>query len=248
MPTINTIAEAGFTRGVDAYEKARPDYPMDAIAHIIAELELGRSSVIADVGAGTGKFTQALLPTGAKVYAVEPLDAMREKLDLPGVVPVRASAESVPLPDKSLDAITVAQAFHWFDGPRAVHEFSRLLKPTGGVALLWNQRDLRVPWIAEVEKLIKPYENIQPHDKLHETVSPFNPRLGFTLPVEREFSHVQQLDHDGVVTRVASISYIATLDAQTQASLFARIRATIAELPTHIDFVYRTRVYTTQRL
>lgn len=247
MPDINAIAQSGFTRGAGAYAKARPDYPVDAVAHIIAQLGINSASVIADVGAGTGKLTQALVPTGAKIYAVEPLDAMRSKIALPGVETIAASAEAIPLPDGALDGITVAQAFHWFDGPRAVAEFARLLERDGKVALIWNQRDLRVPWIAAIEAIVKPYENIQPHDRLHETAAVFTPERGFTQLVERDFEHTHQLDHEGVVTRVASISYIANLDADEQRRVFDRVRTEIASLPETVDFAYRTRVQITSR-
>lgn len=243
MGGVNDIAASGFTRGADAYAKARPDYPADAIAHIIAELQIDSASVIADIGAGTGKLTQALVPTGAKIYAVEPLEAMRAKIVLPGVSVIASGAEEVPLPSHILDGITVAQAFHWFDGPLALSEFHRLLKPGKKVALIWNQRDLRVPWIAAIEAVVKPYENIQPHDKLHATTGVFASDVRFSKLTEREFSHTHVLDHEDVVTRVASISYIANLDDTKQRTVFDSVRKILRDVPEPAEFAYRTRVY-----
>jgi SAM-dependent methyltransferase len=126
----------------DEYERARPDYPADAVAHLVDVLGLGPGKVLADLGAGTGKLTRLLLPTKAEIHAVEPVDGMREELvrRVPGVTAHADSAESLPFADASLDAATVAQAVHWF-GPGWVDEIGRTLRPGAAVAIVYNLRD-----------------------------------------------------------------------------------------------------------
>ena len=249
---IDSIAERGFTAGADAYAKARPDYPDDCTQYVIQALGIGRSSVVADIGAGTGKFTQGLVPSGARIIAVEPLDAMRAKLEsaLPSVETVAASAEALPFADASIDAIVCAQAFHWFEPHAALGEFHRVLKPGGRLALLWNLRDERIAWMSALEAIIHAYETITPHRDL----AMFNQfvRGQFTSPAHREFANAQDLDEAGLVTRIASISFIATLPQSEQERVFARVRALVHTHPDTKDvtiyrFAYRLHVYVSER-
>src|SRR5437588_5658396 len=115
--TVHESARRGFERHADAYERGRPNYPAEATAWLVTKLGLGPGRTVVDVGAGTGKLTRALLPSGATVIAVEPVAAMRAvlKRELPTVQAMNGTAESLPLPDASADAIVVGQAFHWFD-------------------------------------------------------------------------------------------------------------------------------------
>ena len=230
--SIHTTAEQGFTAGVSAYDKARPDYPAECTQYVIDALHIDESSVVADVGAGTGKFTQALVPTGATIIAVEPIDAMRDKLEgaLPSVKAVAAAAESLPFADGSIDAIVCAQSFHWFNAQAALAEFHRVLEHDGKLALVWNVRDDRIPWIHALEGIITEYETITPHRDLH-TVHHALHGL-FSEPVHREFVNVQELSEDGLVTRIASISFIAMLPVHEQERVAARVRELVR---THED-------------
>jgi SAM-dependent methyltransferase len=129
----------------DLYERARPEYPKEAVAWVASTLGLGTESTIVDLGAGTGKLTRALLAVGARVIAVEPGDAMRAELEraLPEVEAVRGAAENIPLANGSVECVAVGQAFHWFRHDEALPELHRVLRPGGGLALLWNSRDRR---------------------------------------------------------------------------------------------------------
>ena len=132
-----------FTGKADAYEQSRPDYPAEALACIARECKLVPGAAVADIGAGTGKFTRALLTEGYDVVAVEPNADMLTTLraNFTQLRILEAPAEATTLPDHSVDAITVAQAFHWFDHNKCKIEFARVLKPGGKIALLWNNRE-----------------------------------------------------------------------------------------------------------
>jgi ubiquinone/menaquinone biosynthesis C-methylase UbiE len=115
----------------DVYERARPEYPPEAVAWLAEKLGLAAGRTVLDLGAGTGKLTRALVPTGARVIAVEPGERMLAELRraVPGVEALRGAAEAIPLRDDSVDAITVGQAFHWFRHDEAVPELHRVLRP-----------------------------------------------------------------------------------------------------------------------
>ena len=151
---VDPRAAVGFGRVAADYERFRPDYPPEAVAFVVDRLGIGAGSRVADVGAGTGKFTRQLLDSGAAVVAVEPVAAMRDlfRSVLPGVEVLDGTGESIPLPDGSVDAVTAAQAAHWFEPALALAELARVLRPGGGLALLWN---LRAPsgWAAELATL-----------------------------------------------------------------------------------------------
>lgn len=131
-----------------AYAEHRPDYPVDALEWGLPEGGRGR---ILDLAAGTGKLTENLLSLGdVTVIAVEPDDEMRAELSkrLPTVEAHAGTAERIPLPDNSADAVFAGQAFHWFDTRSALTEIARILRPGGTVAALWNHDDESVPWVA----------------------------------------------------------------------------------------------------
>jgi ubiquinone/menaquinone biosynthesis C-methylase UbiE len=130
------VVGLSFGRVADVYERARPEYDDRAIDHVVRELGLGADATVLDLAAGTGKLTRALAGRFAHVIAVEPDDAMRAKID----GDARAgTAEAIPVDDASVDGVFVGDAFHWFDAATASGEIRRVLRPGGGLALLWNQ-------------------------------------------------------------------------------------------------------------
>jgi SAM-dependent methyltransferase len=226
------------------YERARPEYPQEAVAWVASSLGLGSGSTIVDLGAGTGKLTRALLATGGRVVAVEPGDAMRAELEraLPEVEALRGAAESIPLPDGGVDCVAIGQAFHWFRHDEALPELHRVLRPGGGLGLLWNSRDDDKPVQKEISELISPF--VPPGrpgrehwaDVLRE--SPL-----FTDPEEAHFPWVQQLDADGLAARIGSVSFVAAASASARAELDTRLREVAARLGGVVDFPYVTDVY-----
>ena len=130
---INSAAAEDFQVGADTYERGRPDFPAEAVEFLVQTLNINQASHVLDLAAGTGKLTRRLAPTGAKLTAVEPVEGMRRKFSalLPGVEILEGTAEAIPLPSESLDVVVVAQAFHWFDGPRALAEIHRVPETRG---------------------------------------------------------------------------------------------------------------------
>ena len=228
----------------DVYERARPEYPREALEWIAAELDLHPGRTVLDLGAGTGKLTRGLVETGAHVIAVEPGEAMLAQLRvvLPEVEALQGGAEAIPLAADSVDAIAVGQAFHWFRPEEAVPELHRVLRPGGGIALIWNSRDEKRPLQREISDLIKPF------------VPPGRPRVShsvpalaatglFTEPVERRFPLVQRLDADALVGRMASVSFVAAASHERRAELERRLREVVAASGGEVDFAYETEVY-----
>lgn len=228
----------------DLYERARPEYPDEAVAWVTSKLGLTADSKVVDLGAGTGKLTRALLRTGASVIAIEPGDAMRGELEraLPEVEALRGAAEEIPLADASVDCVAVGQAFHWFRHEEALPELHRVLRPGGGLALLWNSRDHLRPVQREISDLISPFV---PRDRPgpEHWVEPLVQSPLFTQPEEAHFPWAQLLDADGLAARIGSVSFVAASSPAARAELDARLREVAAKLGGLVDFPYVTDVY-----
>jgi ubiquinone/menaquinone biosynthesis C-methylase UbiE len=232
-----------FERVADLYERARPEYPADAIAWLVEQLELRSGRIVLDLGAGTGKLTRALVPTGAEVIAVEPGEAMLHELEqaVPGVRALLGSAEQIPLGDGTVDAVTVGQAFHWFRFDEALAELRRVLRPGGGIGLLWNNRDQSDPLQLEISELIWPLARGRAAAYDSSRYLAESPLFG---PLEeREFRFAQELDADVLAARVLSISFVAAAPPETRAELERRVRGLVAERGGTVRFPYVTSVY-----
>lgn len=247
-PEIHPCAAVGFERATDAYERGRPDYPADAIAHLVERLEIVPGRRVLDLAAGTGKLTRSIVGTGADVVAVEPVAAMRGALvaSLPSVRALAGTAEAIPVRDGSIDAATSAQAFHWFDAPAAIEELHRVLRPEGRLGLVWNVRDDADPVQARLTQIMAPYRGDAPAHDAQRWREAFAASERFT-PLERtSFRHAQRLDRDGVVDRVLSVSFIATLDEDERREVAREVGALVRPGATTI-LPYRTDVWTSRR-
>jgi SAM-dependent methyltransferase len=243
MTRIHPTAARGFVLGAEAYERGRPSYAPQAVQWLSERLGLRAGRVVLDLAAGTGKLTRQLLATGARVLAVEPLEPMRQQLEraVPEAEALEGTAEEIPLPDASVDAVTVAQAFHWFRFEEALVEIHRVLRAEGGLALVWNDRDPDDPLQAEIEHLIAPHRELlgefRDWRELFEASALFS-------PVERRtFRFEQSLDVDTLVDTVGSRSYIAALPEADRDSVLARARALTADKPESISLAYVTEVF-----
>ncbi|WP_019137772.1 class I SAM-dependent methyltransferase [Cellulomonas massiliensis] len=220
---------SSFGGGVDAYA-ARPGYPDEAARWCLPP---GARDVV-DVAAGTGKLTAALLRAGVRVRAVEPDDAMRAALerDLPGVPAVRGTAEATGLPDACADAVTVGQAWHWFDAPRAAAELARVLRPGGRLAVLWNTEEPEAGTWVEAYRDLLHRDDPMAYDHVRE------PALGarFSPPEHATFPWVRSVTRAEVRLLAASRSYVLTMPPERREALLDEIDALWG---THPDLVGR---------
>jgi SAM-dependent methyltransferase len=226
------------------YERARPEYPAEAVAWIAEKLDLREGRTVLDLGAGTGKLTRALVQTGAQVIAVEPGEAMLAELRraVPAAEAVRGGAEAIPLEDDSVDGITVAQAFHWFRHDEALPELRRVLRPHCGVALIWNARDQDEPVTWSLNELIADF--VPPERAAPGTWSDELRASDLFGPLEeRRFRFAQTLDADAFVDRILSISFVAVAPAERQQELERKLRELAAANGGRIDLPYVTDVY-----
>lgn len=246
---VHEVAASGFGAGADAYERGRPSYPEDLVAWLGEGLGLAPGRRVADVAAGTGKLTRLLVPTGAEVVAVEPVAAMRGKLAeaCPAVQVLDGTAEDLPLADGSVDAVTVAQGFHWFDPAMALASFARVLRPGGGIGLVFNERDAREPWVAELSQLIRWDERRRwrvPYTMEVDwapVLAEHGPAFG---PVERyDTTFRQPMDAETLVARVLSTSYLARLPEDERSALGDRVRALAEPLGEAFDLPYVSVAY-----
>jgi SAM-dependent methyltransferase len=197
-----------------AYAEHRPDYPAAAIDWVLDGVD---TTKVLDLAAGTGKLTESLLARGYDVAAVEPDGEMRAELHrrFPSAHALDGTAENIPLPDASVDAVLVGQAFHWFDVPRALAEIARVLRPGGTLGMFWNYEDDRVEWVVEYQRLVSTgvsrgtAQNPFPDD--HPVFGTF----------EREmFDHSVRRTAEGVAAMVATHSHmLVATDAERTVAL-----------------------------
>jgi len=237
MRGVHDAAARGFSRSADAYDRARPDYPPAAVAWLAERLGLRPGRTVVDLAAGTGKLTRPLAATGAEVVAIEPVAEMRARIGDAAARSLDGTAEAVPLPDASADAVTVAQAFHWFDGPAALAEIHRVLRPGGALALVWNRRPLEDPVHAAIERIIAPHRGDAPAHRTGAWRAAFDATTLFGPLEERTFTHSRPHDADALADRVGSTSFVAALDDGPQADVIAAVRALAAEGPVELPYV-----------
>lgn len=212
-----------FGRVAETYDRVRPEYSQRSLDRVQEVLELGPHSCVVDLAAGTGRLTHELAERFARVVAVEPDDAMRSFI-ADGEV-VAGTAESIPLPDASADAVFVGEAFHWFDAPAAVREIARVLRPRGGLALIGNQWWDTDPPLPEraVELLQEPYIR-SGRAAVVETWpeafrgSPFEPLR------EETFDNEIVVDADLLLEMYATTSSFAALPEAERSTLISRAR------------------------
>jgi SAM-dependent methyltransferase len=243
---IHGTAARGFASSAEAYERGRPGYPEAGVDWLRERLGLRSGTTVVDVAAGTGKLSRPLAGTGAEVIAVEPVAEMRALIG-PPVRALEGTAEDLPLSDASTDAITVAQAFHWFAGEAALAEFHRVLRPGGALALVWNRRVLDDPVQTALDELFAPYRGDVPSHRGEHWRPPLESSRLFGPIEERDFPSAQVLDADLLADRVGSTSFIASLPDSEREGVIARVRALAGDGEVTLPYVTEVLVCDRQR-
>jgi SAM-dependent methyltransferase len=241
---VNELARS-FDSTAEAYERGRPGYAEAALD----ALDLPRGAVVLDLAAGTGKLTRQLVARFARVIAVEPLDGMRVVLErvVPEAEALRGSADAIPLPDDSVDAVFVGEAFHWFANDEVLREIARVLRPRGVLAILFNQvdGDFEPPlpeafWEAYHARALK-----KPPEQTVSTGLWRAPFPGLFEPLtEASYPNPVELDRDGVLAQAASWSMIAALPEPDRMRLLTELAEIVPD--EHYRHPLRTELYWTR--
>jgi SAM-dependent methyltransferase len=252
---LDPLVQRGFgsnLRSALVYERGRPGYPSAVADALVAEFGLDADSRVLDLAAGTGQLSRLFVPLVASVVAVEPSASMRDVLTrrLPTVEALDGRAERIPLPDHSVDAAVIGNAFHWFDGEAAVAELARVLRPGGGLAVLWNLGlSSDPPWSKDLERLV---DELRANalrgprqwtsgmwraalDRAHDVFEP----LRF-----RAIGHERSLDQEAFVSGVASFSFVAAMPEDERDLVLTQVRALA---PEECVLSMRTECYWTRR-
>ncbi len=238
-----------FSNRVDNYVKYRPGYPAEMLDYLRAGCGLTPATVVVDVGSGTGKLTRLFLENGNTVYGVEPNADMRQAAELalagfPGFHSVAAPAEATTLPANLAGLVVVGQAFHWFHAPAAA-EFTRILKPGGWVALVWNERDVAVPFHHAYEQMLKKYA-LEYRAVDHKQVGQAQLQALFGAVVTTQlFAYTQEFDFEGLKGRLLSSSYAPLAGHPHHEPMLQELRRIFEahQRDGKVSFIYQTKVY-----
>jgi len=241
-----------FSDRVDNYVKYRPGYPPEIITYLEDEFKLTTGSIVADVGAGTGIFSKLLLDASFTVYAVEPNGPMRdaavEQLGYNrNFIPTEGTAEATNLPDKSVDCIVCAQAFHWFNNERTKAEFKRILRDGGCVALIWNNR------LTDAGEFLKAYDELLKNGSVdynkvnHQNVGDIDFKVFFKDGHYqlKKFPNEQVFNEEGLIGRAFSSSYVPPEDTDAGKKFLVLLKAIFSRYNVNgkVSFQYQTEIY-----
>jgi ubiquinone/menaquinone biosynthesis C-methylase UbiE len=238
--TLRARQAASFDRAADVYERARPEYPEDAVDWLIPP----DAKTVLDLGAGTGKLTRALAARGLDVIAVDPSPKMLAQLSnsLPGAVVHEGTAEDIPIADASVDAVFAAQAWHWVDQDVALPSVARVLKPGGTLGLVWNIRDESTPWVKRLSEIV--------HSSNAEIfVEEGKIKRGPFGEIETaEFSWAQEFDRSRLIELVRSRSYFITAPEAERTRILVEVNKLVDTDPElaaadHWTMPYVTRAF-----
>lgn len=247
--TLHPLAQT-FASVAGAYERGRPDYPPAAIRALAAELGLAPGAPVLDLAAGTGKLSRALLAGGLDVIAVEPLASLREVLaEKIGAARIREGvAEAIPLADGSVDAVTVADAFHWFDREPALVEIRRVLRPGGGLAIISTVPDWRgASWAHEIGTLVQETRPEHPHFDGPPWQDVVRESPGWTAPREITVTVAVPASVERLVDHLSSMSWIAAMPDAERLATIERIDALVRQGQTPAEFPLHFVIGLTER-
>jgi SAM-dependent methyltransferase len=244
LHTLNPLNR--FSDRAADYVKYRPSYPADSIDIILKGLGKKSQLVAADIGAGTGISSRLLAERKVNVIAIEPNAAMREAAEPNPLVEYRdGTAEFTKLSEKSVDLVTCFQAFHWFAPEPSLSEFRRILKPSGRLAVVWNNRDNKDAFTAEYSRIVRTASNNHPGESRMQSVEPLLQTRHFVKLREHNFAYRQELDLTGLIGRAMSVSYLPR-----EGEVYKQLISDLEDLykrfcnkQGHVYMVYRTSVH-----
>jgi ubiquinone/menaquinone biosynthesis C-methylase UbiE len=250
LHTLNPLSR--FSDRADDYVKYRPSYPAAAIDTILAGLGEPSQLIAADIGAGTGISSQLLAERGMRVIAIEPNQAMREagrdainSISTVNVEFQDGSAEATHLADNSVDLVTCFQAFHWFNPEPSLSEFRRILKPSGRLAVVWNNRDKTDEFTCEYSRLVRAASNNHPGESRMKSTEPLLVTPHFVNLRKYTFVYRQQLDLTGLIGRARSVSYLPRegLGYEQLAAGFQALYKQFCDEQGFVYMVFRTSIH-----
>jgi SAM-dependent methyltransferase len=240
-----------FSDRVEAYQKYRPGYPPVLVSTLLEKARLDAGAVVADIGSGTGIFTRLLLDHGLQVTAVEPNTNMRLAAetalsDYQQFTSIEGTAELTGLEDDSIDLVTAAQAFHWFNNTATKAEFQRILKPGGRLALIWNKRAVSEPFQQAYDAILSEYA--PEYNKVNHMNLDTNDIAAFFSAGSMELLHFdnsQSLDFSELIGRLQSSSYCPAEGSAQYIPLVTELVNLFDQFAVNgrIDFAYDTQLY-----
>ncbi|GHE30995.1 putative methyltransferase [Streptosporangium violaceochromogenes] len=228
-PESSALRASSFGGQAAAYARERPGYPDAAVVWALEPVRDRVPLRVLDLAAGTGKLTEVLLRHVSEVVAVEPDTAMLDELRrrLPGVRALTGTAERIPLPDGSVDAILAGQAMHWFDLDRAVPEMARVLTPGGVLAGLWNLDDDQVPWVRGLKEVARSSVSFT---RWRPALIPLRGRW-FRAVEQARFPHGQRRTAESMAATIATHSHVLTLPEPERSELLSGVLDYLRSVP-----------------
>jgi len=238
---VHQSAADGFGSAASTYQKARPNYHPELIAGFLERYGAGD---VLEIGSGTGIFTQPIVKGGAKVVAVEPVAAMRDRLTeaVPGVDVCDGTAEALPVGSNSFDTVAVAQSFHWFDYPAALDEIDRVLRPGGHLVTVWNVKAGDAPWFARYMGIVDRHAGDTPRHADMRWRAAIDADHRFQLVEDWAIDHPRPTDKAGIVSRALSTSFISALPDDDQNAVASELIAMLDDVQEPLSFPYRAEL------